>query len=178
MNLYNLMVLFKGEGYITIYIPGIGDTTINYGKPIYLKNAPFKVIEALRQCRNLHIEFRINASQTGAVRIIDFNELQSPFQARPIIQQKQEAVTQAEISSVRSAGTSGPIPVEEVVISEKDDSNIDYSKYTLPSGSFEGKTLAEVDKEGKLKAVYNGFKSRNPEVKLAIEKYYESQLKK
>ena len=37
-------------------------------------------------------------------------------------------------------------------------------------------TLKEVDEMGKLKAVYNGFKSRNPEVKAAIEKYYESQV--
>lgn len=172
MNLYNVMVLFKGEGYITIFIPGLGDTTINFGKPIYLKNAPFKVIEALRQYRNLHIEFRINASQQGAVRVVDYNELQSPFQSRPVVQVKQEAVTEAELSSVKSAGTSGPIPVEK-----PKQETTDYGDYVLPSGSYEGKTLKEVDKEGKLKSVYNGFKSRNPEVKEAIEKYYESQIK-
>ena len=116
------------------------------------------------------IDFKIGAKQDGAYRVIDFAELDAPVMVhRPAVQK--ETVSNADISSILSAGQSGPI------ILESTEKKNDYSQYKLPSGSFEGKTLAEVDKEGKLKAVYNGFKTRNLEVKEAIEKYYESLVK-
>ena len=89
-------------------------------------------------------------------------------------EQKQNNVTQEDIASILSSASNGPIVVEPK--EPEQEPEIDYASYVLPSGSYEGKTLAEVDKEGKLKSVYSGFKSRNPEVKEAIEKYYASQV--
>ena len=175
MNLYNVMVSYKGEGYINVYIPGLGDTTIHFGKPIYLKNASFNVIEALRQYRTMSIDIKINADQKGAFRIIDLNEqLTMAKMMKERKEQKQNNVTQEDIASILSSASNGPIVVEPK--EPEQEPEIDYASYVLPSGSYEGKTLAEVDKEGKLKSVYSGFKSRNPEVKEAIEKYYASQV--
>lgn len=173
MNLYNVMVHYEGEGSTNIFIPGLGDTTITYGRPLYLKNASFNVIEALRQFRMMMVTIQINAKQEGAYRIVDLaNTVNNTIiKTRPV----EEKVSEGDISAVLSSGTQGPIPTLEPL---KKEETTDYGSYVLPSGSYEGKTLAEVDKEGKLKAVYNGFKSRNPEVKEAIEKYYESQVNK
>lgn len=173
MNLYNVMVHYEGEGSTNIFIPGLGDTTITYGRPIYLKNASFNVIEALRQFRMMMVRIDIGAKQVGAYRIIDMSNTvnNTIVKTRPV----EEKVSESDISNVLSSGTQGPIPTLEPLKTEE---TTDYGKYVLPSGSYEGKTLEEVDKEGKLKSVYNGFKSRNPEVKEAIEKYYESQVNK
>lgn len=175
MDLYNVMVYYEGEGSTNIFIPGVGDTTITYGRPLYLKNASFNVIEALRQFRMMMVTIKINAKQEGAFRIIDLtNTVNHNIMSRRPVEEK-VSVSESDISNVLSSGTQGPIPTLEPLKTEEE--NIDYGSYVLPSGSYEGKTLAEVDKEGKLKSVYNGFKSRNPEVKEAIEKYYESQVK-
>lgn len=171
MDLYNVMVYYKGEGSTNIYLPCAGDTNIISGRPLYLRNCTYSVIEALRQFRDMMIDFKIGAKQDGAYRIIDFEDLDIPIRSpKNKVSSKKEAVSESEISSIISSGQSGPIAIEQ-------SSTINYSEYKLPSGQFEGKTLAEVDKEGKLKAVYNGFKSRNPEVKEAIEKYYDSIIK-
>ena len=167
MNLYNVMVYYKGEGSLNVYIPGLGETSIIYGRPLYLKNAGFKAIEALRQYRSMMVDIKIGASASGAFRIVDLAESHNPYQRQPI-QEVKQAVSTNDINSILSSGTSGPIPVE------KKEEKVDYKSFVLTSGSFEGKTLAEVDKLGKLKSVYNGFKSRNPEVKKAIEEYYKS----
>lgn len=169
MDLQNVMVFYEGEGSTNIYIPGNGDTQITRGKPIYIKNANFNVIEALRTFRKMKINIKIGASSLGAFRTIDLGA--QPAVVRPQVQPRQEVVTNADISSVLSAGTKGPITVEP----KKE--TVDLGSYVLPSGKFAGKTLKEVDKEGKLKAVYNGYKKRNPEIKEAIEKYYNSQIK-
>lgn len=175
MNLYNVMVTYTGEGETNIYIPGVGDTRITNGRPIYLKGAGFNVIEALRQFRVMQIDLKIGVGQKGAFRIIDLEEITSPIR-KPIsnVKKEKEPLSNADLDSIFKAGTNGPIPVETKEVEEV---KVDYSEYKLPSGQYEGKTLAEVDKEGKLKSVYNGFKSRNPEVKEAIEKYYEAQVK-
>lgn len=175
MNLYNVMVNYTGEGETNIYIPSIGDTRITNGRPLYLKNASFNVIEALRQFRTMGIVLNIGVTAKGAFKIIDFNELSYKSRTNRVpVQEVKQAVSNEDISSILKAGASGPIPVE--VKSEQIKEEIDYAKFVLPSGSYEGKTLEEVDKEGKLKSVYNGFKSRNPQVKEAIEKYYESKV--
>lgn len=170
MDLQNVMVFYEGEGSTNIYIPGNGDTQITNGKPIYVKNANFNVIEALRTFRKMKINIKIGASSLGAFRTIDLAANAQVIRPQPV-QPKQEVVTNADISSVLSAGTKGPIVVEP-----KKEAN-DFGSYILPSGKFAGKTLKEVDKEGKLQAVYNGYKKRNPEIKEAIEKYYNSQIK-
>lgn len=173
MNLYNVMINYKGEGSTNIYIPGLGDTNIVYGRPIYLKNASFNVIEALRQFRVMKIDIQINAKQDGAFRIIDLEVNKTPYaKLKETHQLVKEEVTESDIASVFKAGTSGPIPTPEKP------KTTDFGSYVLPSGSYEGKTLAEVDKMGKLKAVYNGYKNRNKEIKEAIEKYYGSQVNK
>ena len=173
MNLYNVMVNYDGEGSTNIFIPSVGDTIITHGRPIYIKNASFNVIEALRQFRVMQISIQINAKQEGAFRIIDLGTKTPYDKLREIKPSIKEEVTESDIASVLKSGTNGPIPVPEKPKVEKD-----FGSYVLKSGSFAGKTLAEVDKLGKLKAVYNGYKTRNKEVKEAIEKYYESQLNK
>lgn len=170
MNLYNIMVTYDGEGETNIYVPGIGDTHIVNGRPIYLKNAGFNVVEALRQFRNMKINIKIDANSKGAFKIIDLDNTKPTQRMTP--REEITSVSDTEISNILKAGTSGPIPVEP-----KKEEKVDYGSYKLPSGQFEGQTLTEVDKLGKLKSVYNGFKSRNPEVKEAIEKYYESLVK-
>lgn len=170
MDLQNVMVFYEGEGSTNIYIPGNGDTQITYGRPIYVKNANFNVIEALRQFRKMGINIKIGAGPQGAFRTIDLGLSATVVRPQPV-QPRQEVVTNADISSVLSSGTKGPIALEP----KKE--AIDYGSYVLPSGKFAGKTLKEVDKEGKLKAVYNGYKTRSPEIKEAIEKYYDSQIK-
>lgn len=174
MTLYNVMVSYKGEGSTNIFIPGIGDTPITNGRPIYLKNVGFNVIEALRQFRRMQIDLQINAKQEGAFRIIDMSEMVSPIrQMKPIEKVMETGVSQSDISNVLSSGSNGPIPTIEPI---KEENKVDYGSFVITSGKFEGKTLAEVDKQGKLKAVYNGFKSRNKEIKEAIEKYYDSKI--
>jgi hypothetical protein len=166
------MVYYMGEGSTNIFIPKIGDTTITNGRPIYLKNASFNVIEALRTFRSMQIDLKINAKQDGAFRIIDFTEVNDSL--KQIAKQNtvaKEQVSQEEIDSILKSGSTGPIVLE----SSKSDSSL--GDYKLPSGQYEGKTLSEMDKAGKLKAIYSGFKSRNPEVKEAIEKYYNSVIK-
>lgn len=170
MNLYNVMVFYEGEGSTNIYIPGNGDTTITNGKPIYIKNATMNVIEALRTFRKMKINIQIGAKATHAFRTIDLGA--QPTVVRPQqVQVTKEQVTNADITSILSAATSGPIVVDKP-------KTVDYGSYVLPSGKFAGKTLKEVDKEGKLKAVYSGYKKRSPEIKEAIEKYYGSQISK
>lgn len=167
MNLYNVMIYYKGEGSTNIYIPGLGDTNITYGRPIYLKNASFNVIEALRQFRTMQIDIKINVDGLGAFRTVDLSSNKEPIQRlKPV--NEINTVSNDDIKSILSSASNGPIPVEN--------KTQDYGSYILQSGQYEGKTLKEVDEMGKLKAVYNGFKSRNPEVKAAIEKYYESQV--
>lgn len=168
MNLYNIMVRYLGEGSTNIYIPGLGDTYIVYGRPLYLKNASFRVVEALRQFRMMQIDIKINADGLGAFRTIDLSRnTEKPIQMlKPA--NEISTVSNDDIKSILSSASKGPIVI---------DSKNDAGDYVLKSGQYEGMTLKEVDKLGKLKAVYNGFKSRNPEVKAAIEKYYESQVK-
>ena len=168
MDLYNVMVFYEGEGSTNIYIPGNGDTQITNGRPIYVKNANFNVIEALRSFRKMDINIKIGVGPVGAFRTIDLGV--QPQVVRPV-QQVKEQVTNADISSILSSATNGPIVIDKPKTE-------DYGSYVLPSGKFAGKTLKEVDKEGKLKAVYNGYKTRSPEIKQAIEKYYDSQISK
>lgn len=182
MNLYNVMVYYNGEGTTNIFLPVVGDVNLVNGRPLYLKNCGFNVIEALRQFRMMMVDFKIGAKQDGAYRIIDYNDLDVPVRTnRRVVKEK---VSNADISSVLSAGTNGPIVLNENELPQTEESeptvepeSTDYSQYTLKSGKYAGKTLAEVDKEGKLESVYNGFKLRNPEVKEAIEKYYEQVRK-
>lgn len=173
MNLYNIMVYYNGEGTTNIFIPGVGDTVIGNGRPIYLKNASFNVLEAIRTFRSMGIDLKINVDSLGAFRTIDLQESRNPVnvlkETRPV-----EKVDADDIQSVLKAGSQGPIVLDDSV--KESVSTVDYDTYVLPSGKYEGKTLAEVDKEGKLKSVYNGFKTRNPEVKEAIEKYYENHI--
>ena len=173
MDLYNVMVYYNGEGSTNIFVPGVGDTSITNGRPIYFKNASFNVIEALRQFRKMGIDLKINANQLGAFRIIDLAGVTHIKQLRPVEQVVETGVTQSDITNVLSSGSSGPIPTIPV---EKPKNTVDYSSFVIKSGKFEGQTLAEVDKQGKLKAVYNGFKNKNPEIKEAIEKYYETKI--
>lgn len=174
MNTYNVMVNYEGEGSTNIYIPGLGDTTITYGRPLYLRNASFNVIEALRQFRMMQVDIQINAKQEGAFRIVDLSNttMHNVMQNRPV-EQKKEVIDNNDISTVLSSGSNGPIPTLEPIKSN----DTDFGSYKLPSGTYEGMTLSEVDKAGKLKSVYNGFKSRNAEVKEAIENYYKTQIK-
>ena len=175
MNLYNVMVSYDGEGSTNIYIPGLGDTNIVHGRPIYLKNASFNVIEALRQFRKMHINIQIGAKGLGAFRTIDLqaNTKQAVRQLTPA--KDIDNVSEADIKSILSSASNGPIVIEDQ--KPKAEPTVDYGDYKIPSGQYEGKTLKEVDSMGKLKYVYSGFKSRNPEVKDAIDKYYESQMK-
>lgn len=172
MDLYNVMVFYEGEGSTNIYIPGNGDTTITYGRPVYVKNANFNVIEALRSFRKMQISIKIGVSSVGAYRTIDLGTQPHFVKSVPI--KEKEQVTNADISSILGSATNGPI----VIDNKEEDKTTDYGSYVLPSGKFAGKTLAEIDKEGKLKAVYNGYKTRNKEIKEAIEKYYNSQISK
>lgn len=174
MKLYNIMIYYKGEGSTNIYIPELGDTVITEGRPIYLKNASFNVLEAIRSFRNMGIDIKLNVGSLGAFRTVDLGESRNPVnvikESRPT-----EKVDAYDIQNVLKSGSKGPIILDEEPIKESLN-NIDYDSYVLPGGKFEGKTLLEVDKMGKLKSVYNGFKNRNPEVKEAIEKYYENHI--
>ena len=174
MNLYNIMVYYKGEGTTNIFIPGIGDTVVSEGRPIYLKNANFNVLEAIRSFRNMGIDIKINVDSLGAFRTIDLGESRNPVnvikESRPV-----EKVDADDIQNVLKSGSKGPIILDEEPIKESLNT-VNYDSFVLPSGKFEGKTLLEVDKMGKLKSVYNGFKNRNQEVKEAIEKYYENHI--
>ena len=168
MNTYNVMINYEGDGSTNIFIPQVGDTVVTNGRQLYIKNAPFNVIEALRQYREMMISIQLNAKQKGAFRVIDFSEIQP---IKRLINERPEVTHEVpDISSVLSSGQNGPIPTIEPIKEQ------DYGAYVLKSGSYEGKSLREVDELGKLKQVYNGFKSRNPEVKEAIEKYYQSQV--
>lgn len=175
MNLYNVMVSYDGEGSTNIYIPGLGDTNIIHGRPIYLKNASFNVIEALRQFRKMQINIQIGAKGLGAFRTIDL-QASTKQAVRQLTPAKEiDNVSESDIKNILSAASNGPIVIEDTKPLKQETKN--WSEYKLPSGQYEGKTLAEVDAMGKLKSVYSGFKSRNPEVKEAVEKYYESQMK-
>lgn len=171
MNLYNVMVYYEGEGSTNIFVPGIGDTSITHGRPIYIKNADFNVIEALRQFRKMQINIKINADKLGAFRVIDLSEVHSVSKVLRNNLPKEESVTESDISAVLKSGTTGPI-----VLDTKPVDTTDYGSFVLPSGSYEGKTISEVDKLGKLKSVYNGFKTRNKQVKDAIDNYYKSKV--
>ena len=174
MSLYNVMVYYEGEGSTNIFIPGVGDTGITHGRPLYIKNASFNVIEALRQFRTMQINIKINADQLGAFRVIDLNDVK-PVNA--ILQNnlpREEKVSDLDISAVLKSGASGPIIIDTP---KPADPVVDYGSYILPSGRNKGKTLKKVDAEGKLKAVYNAIKDRNKEVADMIEKYYDSVRK-
>jgi len=119
------------------------------------------------------VRIDIGAKQLGAYRIVDLSNTVSVQVRRSM--PTEEKVTESDISNVYSSASNGPIPELEPLRSTEE---TDFGSYVLPSGQYEGKTLAEVDKLGKLKSVYNGFKTRNPEVKEAIEKYYDSQVNK
>lgn len=189
MDSYNAMIYFTGEGYINVFLPKVGETVIYAGRPIYLKNMSFDVLNSIRSLRPLRIDLKITNSSKGAYQTIDFSSytnLKEQIKNTVTSQPKLAPVSNEELSSIFSKGTKGPIPLEECKSNTtdntellKDTSNkpnqeqntVNPGYYIVDSGTHFGKTIQQVFEEGKLDAVYK--RTKNQKLKTAIEEYYK-----
>ena len=192
MDSYNAMIYFTGEGYINVFLPKVGETVIYAGRPVYLKNMSFDVLNSIRSLRPLRIDLKITNSSKGAYQTIDFSSytnLKEQIKNTVISQPKLAPVSDEELSSIFSKGTKGPIPLDEGKLTTTDGPaiTIDMSDkpiegpvniytvnpgdYIVDSGTHFGKTIQQVFEEGKLDAVYK--RTKNQKLKTAIEEYYK-----
>lgn len=160
---YNVRVSYRGEGVFTFTVRGIGEVQIQAGRDLYIVDADVQTIEGLRQLKPVMVDIKIGAKSDGCYKTYDMNRL------RPRVEQTSrmnysgyvktvEAVSSEDLSSIKKAGQTGPIPMEETITtSSLEESNkveevpetvedVDYGNYVLTSTSHKGKKLKKLSK--------------------------------
>lgn len=110
-NKYNVLVTYRGDGTFKFKVKRIGEVSISSTKPIYIYNADTDIISDLRQLKRLLVDLSIGAKPNGAYRTYNIEE---PTTLEKIQANKKNVVSQYtmsnnDISSILSNGTSGPI---------------------------------------------------------------------
>ena len=150
---YNVRVSYRGEGVFTFTVRGIGEVQIQAGRDLYIVDADVQTIEGLRQLKPVMMDIKIGAKSDGCYKTYDMNRL------RPRVEQTSrmnysgyaktvEAVSSEDLSSIKKAGQSGPIVLDEDTTNttEELDETVDLSDYVLTSTSHEGKALKNLKK--------------------------------
>ena len=174
---YNVRVSYRGEGVFTFTVRGIGEVQIQAGRDLYIVDADVQTIEGLRQLKPAMVDIKIGAKSDGCYKTYDMNRI------RPRVEQTSrmnysgyaktvEAVSSEDLSSIKKAGQTGPIPMEETITtSSLEESNkveeapetveevsetveevsetvedVDYGNYVLTSTSHKGKKLKKLSK--------------------------------
>lgn len=152
---FNVRVSYRGEGTFTFVVRGIGEVQIRQGMDLYIIDADVQAIEGLRQLKPAMIDIKIGAKSDGCYKTYDMNKI------RPRVEQVSRmnydfrgtpysAVSNEDLSNIKKAGQSGPIPLEEVVVENTQIDNtsdtVDYGDYVLTSTSHKGKALKNLKK--------------------------------
>lgn len=123
---YNVFVSYRGDNEFKFTIKKIGEVSISRTKPIFIYNADIDVVNNLRTLKRMLIDIIIGAKPTGAYKIYDLDtinkEKERLMDSRVVADRRgYEAVSNNEVKSILSSGTSGPIIDEEVkpVITEE-----------------------------------------------------------
>ena len=120
-NKYNIMISYAGDGDFKFNVRRIGEILISRGKPVYIYNVTFDVINDLRTFKRLLLNVNIGAKPNGAFRIYDYDNYTNMPKAvvgvKPNVVEK-EPVSESEISSILKGGSVAPI-IDAVV--EEDD---------------------------------------------------------
>lgn len=150
---YNVRVSYRGEGVFTFTVRGIGEVQIQAGRDLYIVDADVQTIEGLRQLKPVMVDIKIGAKSDGCYKTYDMNRL------RPRVEQTSrmnysgyvktvEAVSSEDLSSIKKAGQSGPIVLDEDTTNNTEELNetVDLSDYVLTSTSHKGKALKNLKK--------------------------------
>lgn len=109
-NKYNVMITYNGDGIFKFYIRKIGEVEISKTKPIYIYNADVDTINNLRELKRLLINITIGAKPTGAFRIFNMDDYETPknVQIKEHVNSNYnpEPISNAEISSILKSGKS------------------------------------------------------------------------
>lgn len=140
---YNVLINYKGEGEFKFAIRRIGEVSITRDKPVYIYNADVETINNLRQLRRMLIEITIGTKPDGAFKVLNLEDYKKDLthtsnQRFPFVE-KAEAVSNNEVKSILSSGSSGPIEIEEDKIvsitptdDAKDEEVVEEVKVTKP----------------------------------------------
>ena len=173
---FNVRVSYRGEGTFTFVVRGIGEVQIRNGMDLYIVDADIQTIEGLRQLKPAMVDIKIGAKSDGCYKTYDMNKI------RPKVEQVSRmnydfrgtpysTVSNEDLSNIKKAGQSGPIPLEEAFVENTQIDNtsdtVDYGDYVLTSTSHKGKKLKKLNKRqlGGIK------KYANEEDLEAIEKF-------
>lgn len=150
---YNVRVSYRGEGVFTFTVRGIGEVQIQAGRDLYIVDADVQTIEGLRQLKPVMVDIKIGAKSDGCYKTYDMNRL------RPRVEKTSrmnysgyvktvEAVSNEDLSSIKKAGQSGPIVLDEDTTNNTEELNetVDLSDYVLTSTSHKGKALKNLKK--------------------------------
>ena len=109
-NKYNVMITYNGDGIFKFYIRKIGEVEISKTKPIYIYNADVDTINNLRELKRLLINITIGAKPTGAFRIFNMDDYETPknvqIKEHVNANYNPEPISNAEISSILKSGKS------------------------------------------------------------------------
>lgn len=150
---YNVRVSYRGEGVFTFTVRGIGEVQIQAGRDLYIVDADVQTIEGLRQLKPVMVDIKIGAKSDGCYKTYDMNRI------RPRVEQTSrmnysgyaktvEAVSSEDLSSIKKAGQSGPIVLDEDTTNTTEELNetVDLGGYVLTSTSHKGKALKNLKK--------------------------------
>lgn len=153
---YNVRVSYAGEGTFSFTVRGIGEVQIQAGRDLFIKDADVLLIEGLRQLKPALVNIQIGGKSEGCYKTYDMTKLRPHVEpvsrmnysgyARNI-----ETVSNEDLSNIKRAGQTGPIPMEETITtSSLKESNevedVDYGNYVLTSTSHKGKKLKKLNK--------------------------------
>ena len=142
---YNVLINYLGDGEFKFSIKKVGEVSISKSKPVYIYNADVETINNLRTLRRMLIEIVIGGKPTGAYKIYNLDEINKEndrlHDTRVEMDRRGHAVvvSNSEISSILSSGTSGPI-VEEPVATQKTVAKKTTAKKTTTKKSTKKKT--------------------------------------
>lgn len=150
---YNVRVSYRGEGVFTFTVRGIGEVQIQAGRDLYIVDADVQTIEGLRQLKPVMVDIKIGAKSDGCYKTYDMNRI------RPRVEQTSrmnysgyaktvEAVSSEDLSSIKKAGQSGLIVLDEDTTNTTEELNetVDLGDYVLTSTSHKGKALKNLKK--------------------------------
>lgn len=160
---YNVRVSYAGEGTFSFTVRGIGEVQIQGGRDLFIKDADVLLIEGLRQLKPALVNIQIGGKSEGCYKTYDMTKLRPHVE--PVSRMNYsgyahniETVSNEDLSNIKRAGQTGPIPMEETITtSSLEESNeveevsktvedVDYGNYVLTSTSHKGKKLKKLNK--------------------------------
>lgn len=172
MEKHNMLVTFQGYGSFEVVMPRYGNLRLEQGKVYYIVNAGVEVLEFLRSLYPMFVRVNVDPTKVDkADAIIDYDKLR----AKTKVEANEKVNLSAEIA--QPVVTSGLLQVEGEVIPPEGTLTVtetvnDPAKFVWRKGKNKGKTVAELDKLGKLTAV---LRTATDEEKAVIEAYRQAK---